>query len=259
MKTPQPTRFQKYRKIYDTTQGWFEFGAAGIWDALLEEQSKQNITGHLFEIGVWHGKSAALLAMHAKPKREECHFVDLTYTNLPTKETLRRARGAALDRSIHLIEADSRDFAHAALLREKPNRFRFAHIDAEHTGGAVYGDLATCNTLLNQQGIVCLDDFMMPNYPQVTEAVFRYVRDHPDQYTMILCGYFKAFLARPHFAHRYLEFFAKHLIDQLEEREIAATLFKTTWPAEMNCFGIRERTDGRRYRGPDWDFDSIIY
>ena len=44
----------------DAVPGWFSFQSFCVWRAFLEHQA--NITGDLFEIGVWKGRSASMLA-----------------------------------------------------------------------------------------------------------------------------------------------------------------------------------------------------
>ncbi len=93
----------------------------------------------------------------------------------------------------------------------------------------------------------------------MTEAVFRYIREHPDSFSMFLCGCSKAYLARPFYVHNYLEFCAKSLADELEARELVMTLSKTTVPAEMNTFGMGRRFEDCRYKGTDTEHDVIPY
>lgn len=50
---------------------------------------------------------------------------------------------------------------------------------------------------------------------------------------MFLCGYNKAYLARPHFVHKYLELCGEELGRQLEERGLEVSLARTTYSAEM--------------------------
>jgi len=47
----------------DAIPGWFMFQSYCVWRALLDQQAR--ITGDLFEIGVWRGRSASVLAFGA--------------------------------------------------------------------------------------------------------------------------------------------------------------------------------------------------
>src|SRR5260370_20629482 len=48
----------------DAIPGWFMFQSYCVWRALLDQQAR--VAGDLFEIGVWRGRSASLLASHRK-------------------------------------------------------------------------------------------------------------------------------------------------------------------------------------------------
>lgn len=249
-------RFLKYQLVHDVTEGWFSVEAAACWDTTLAFQTAQKVSGHLMEIGVWHGKSAALMAMHADPATETCFLVDRFLNQSAVEKTLLRVR-PAVDDSLRFIRCDSRALAVAPLVAEGFRQFRWMHIDGEHTAGAVYHDLSLAHALLSQEGVVCIDDFISWMYPQIAQAVFGYLKDNPDHFTMFLCGFNKAYLARPLFVHTYLEYCQEQFVVDLEDRGLSATLSKTTMPADMNCFGVGMRTDDRRFRGPDWAQGSI--
>src|SRR5260370_6142464 len=48
----------------DAIPGWFMFQSYCVWRALLDQQAR--VAGDLFEIGVWRGRSASLLASYRK-------------------------------------------------------------------------------------------------------------------------------------------------------------------------------------------------
>ncbi|QDU84468.1 hypothetical protein Pla163_15780 [Planctomycetes bacterium Pla163] len=249
------TRFERYMQIHGSIDGWFSRESAAIWDSLLEFQAADGVRGNMLEIGVWEGKSAALTAMHARPG-ETVHLADLDLKIEP----IQRALGAARPEpgvEFTTIAGDSRDLNVSPLVAEEFGRHRFIHIDGEHTARAVTNDLALANQLLAPQGVVVVDDFFSWLYPQITEAVLRYVRQFPDDFALFLCGYNKAYLARPHYVHRYLEACATRLPAQLEARGVVSTIAKTTYPAELNTFGIGPRFQEMPLRGPDWDPKTI--
>lgn len=248
--------FDRYLEVEDRIEGWFSREAAATWDALLSLQERCSVAGNMLEIGVWRGKSAAMLAIHADPRREKLMLLDKYLTPNELRENLGLVRGP-LDDSIQFIQGDSRRLAVDPLIAEGFESFRWIHIDGEHSAGAVTNDLLIAQTLCAPNGIVCLDDFFNWMYPQVTEAVLRYVRENPDHFALFLCGYNKAYLARPHYVHTLLDFCKVRLADELEARGVEATVAKTTWPAEMNTFGIGPRFEGKALRGPDWDQRTI--
>ena len=58
----------------DAIPGWFMFQSYCVWRALLDQQSRA--TGDLFEIGVWRGRSASVLASYRKGD-EKLYLCDL--------------------------------------------------------------------------------------------------------------------------------------------------------------------------------------
>jgi len=250
-------RFARYMDATEETDGWFNAESAALWDALLGWQTTRRIKGHMLEIGVWHGKSAALMAMHADADRT-CMLVDIKIHRARIESALERL-GLRDSIEVSCLQCNSRELVTDPLITEGFRGFRWIHIDGEHTGGAVSSDLAIAANLLADGGVVVIDDFFSWLYPQITEAVLRYLRSYPDDFSMFLCGYNKAYLARPHFVHEYMELCAGSLCDELEQRGIEPTLSRTTYPAEMNTFGIGNRFQGARLRGPDWEPGVIRY
>jgi SAM-dependent methyltransferase len=249
--------FEDYRRITAGIDGWFSVGATAIWDALLAFQAEHGITGHLLEIGVWEGKSAALMAMHARPGTK----LILADFKLKSAAIERALSSAGIAEGVEVVQlgGDSRALHIHPLVPECFQKVRWMHIDGEHSARAVSSDLALANQLLAPDGVLVVDDFFSWLYPQVTEAVLRYVRQFPDDFTLFLCGYNKAYLARTHFAHRYLAFCAEQLPEALTARGLETTVAKTTYPSEMNTFGVGPVFQDLTRRGPDWEPDTLRY
>ena len=51
--------------------------ALAAWDALLSFQESKNISGNCLEIGVWRGKTAAVMLNHTKPENEKLYLIDI--------------------------------------------------------------------------------------------------------------------------------------------------------------------------------------
>jgi len=249
--------FEAYQKITGAIEGWFSDGASAVWDSLLSFQRSQDIRGDLCEIGVWHGKAAALMAMHAAPG-SKLILADYQLKAGPIQRSLAAAQPAA-GVEVLTIGCDSRELHVHPIVGEHFQKVRWMHIDGQHTARAISSDMALANMLLASDGVLVIDDFFSWLYPQITEAVFRYLRTFPDDFSLFLCGYEKAYLARPHAVHRYLEFCAQQLPEDLEARGKTTTVGKTTLPAEMNTFGVGPRFQNKALRGPDWEPNTIRY
>lgn len=250
------TRFAEHLDLHHRIEGWFSVESAAAWDAMLSWQRRNGVSGNLLEIGVWKGKSAALLALHSDPSSEVLLLVDKQFDQPTVERALGEVYGDGPS-SYQMLETDSRVLLRDTMMVDAFESFRWIHIDGEHSARAVMNDLEVANGLLADDGVVCVDDYFNFLYPQVTEAVNRYVRENPDDFALFLCGYNKAYLARPHRVHRYLEFCKTELCTEFEARGVEATLAKTTLPAEMNTFGMGPRFNDQPMRGPDWDQDTV--
>src|SRR5438445_12231387 len=58
----------------DAIPGWFMFQSYCVWRALLDQQARAS--GDLFEIGVWRGRSASVLASY-RMGDEKLYLCDL--------------------------------------------------------------------------------------------------------------------------------------------------------------------------------------
>src|SRR5258708_29570472 len=58
----------------DAIPGWFMFQSYCVWRALLDQQAR--VAGDLFEIGVWRGRSASVLASYRQGD-EKLYLCDL--------------------------------------------------------------------------------------------------------------------------------------------------------------------------------------
>ena len=247
-----PSRLAAWRERFGALPGWFNEESVLAWDCLLGFQAATGRRGHFLEIGVYHGKSAGLAWLHARPG-EEIVLVD-PYRLGEVRPALEAVRAEG----VHTYALTSDRLPMAELDRVR-GACRWLHVDGEHTGSACAHDLGVADSLLHDGGVIVVDDFMAANYPQVTAATFAYLHSHPHRLRLFLCGFHKGYLARPRTVRPYLEYLRDRLQDDLGERGFGAriTLWKTTSPDDMNCFGMRA-WDGRTHVGLDWDKTSIL-
>jgi predicted O-methyltransferase YrrM len=245
--------YQRYQQSCATIAGWFSAESAAIWDTLLGYQEANAICGNLLEIGVFQGKSAAMAALHSQPK-ETCVLVD----PMPLDEVHQRIDQIAPAAKCQYLQELSQYLPRYPFVGEAARDFRWIHIDGEHSAQAVSSDLALAERLLSDRGILVLDDFFSPGYPQITQALFRFLEATPGRLTLVLCGYNKGYLCRPRAAREYLTFIRSFLYPNMAKRGCGRiTICKTSEPADMNTFGVVERLNDLDYRGPDWDVRNI--
>ena len=198
----------------------------------------------ILEIGVFHGKSAVLLGLHCA-KHEPLVLVDLY--DFGAKEAVRKLTG----KDPLYIQSDSQLVAQRPELVALAGKFRWIHVDGDHTSRGVRNDLEISNRLLADDGVICLDDFFAASFPQVSSASFEFLKAHPNELRLFFCGYNKGYLCRPKKQRYYTEFLKTDLIQELKDRELKQfTVFKTD-PDETVSLGIAYRFNDQDFFGAD--------
>jgi len=196
-----------YLSATQDVEGWFFPIDAHLFSAADAMQKRMNVHGNLFEIGVHHGKTAIFLAHLASPHESlgVCDVFDRQELNVD------HSGGGSLAR----FEKNMRTHACAVNLRvfAKPSSeltaedttttCRFFHIDGGHRQEDVYTDLETADRALLGAGMVAVDDVFNPNWPEVSEGVYRFVLERPQVFAPIAIGGNKVLFARPWMAQRY--------------------------------------------------------
>ena len=249
------SKFKKFKELSKNVDGWFNLQSAGVWDSLLGFQERSGIEGDFLEIGVWHGKSALMSTMHSR-ENERCIFVDIS-----VREEARKNIGNAKADNTFFIQGKSGNIVRSKILYEKGSEnFRWIHIDGAHTRQQVVGDLRLAEMLLSDLGVITLDDFMSNYYPQVTAGVFDFLSNNQGRLSLFLCGFNKGYLIRPMAFPNYMNHVAGDLVSDLKKNGInKVTLCKTTYPEDMNCFGLVPSWNNREFRGLDLHKDLLLY
>lgn len=248
-------KLQQWKSITENVQGFFMPEAAAVWDVLLEShnQAKTYATGNVVEIGVLRGKSAALAALHTRADEE------LILCDLYLSDEVKHLIASIKSEKVTYLEGNSANLVGSSKALEYAKRCRWIHIDGDHTGQSVTHDLMLADQWLSEKGIICCDDFMNPVYPQLTAAIFHYLNNHPYELTMFLCGYNKCYLTRPKSSHLYLEMILNQLYKELSIRGVQNfSVYKTTLPSDMNCFGVSHRFSDHDYYGLDDDPTLVV-
>lgn len=148
-----------------------------------ETQNSLGITGHIAEIGVFHGKLLIALAHLAQPgaKVTAIDVFDDQARNIDgagvgSLERLKaniEAHGPDIGLDYAFIKADSAALNLADILRLVQERgpFRLFSVDGCHTAEHTLNDMLTAQDCLAPGGVIMLDDMFQPHWPGVTEAV----------------------------------------------------------------------------------------
>jgi hypothetical protein len=195
-----------------------------------------------------------MLAMHAS-EADELFLVDPS-DFLDAAEALVKT---VKPKGVVVFKQRSSQGAAWGLASSHAHLFRWVHVDGDHKAQTVWNDLELGNRLLADEGILCVDDFFNPRYPQLTYAVCTFLEKHRAELQMFLCGFYKAYLVRPNALLTHLGFVKDQLGNQLGVRGVREfTIYKTDYPGMLNCFGIRERWGDFLYYGLDEDPTQVL-
>lgn len=243
----------RFHEEYGHVKGSFNDASAACWSFLMDWQNANGISGNLFEIGVQYGRSAVFSSLYMQEK-EIAGFCDL-YLRKEAVDLLNTI-GAGEKRFLKMSSAQLTPSIQAP---EFIANCRWVHIDGSHSGSIFANDLRVANALLGGDGIIVVDDFFSVQYPQITAAVFDFLRSNPWDLRLVLAGYNKGYLCRPLKAQELLHHIKDNFYSGMCDRgQRNIRVFKSTEPGDYNCFGFAPAPeDMSGYHGPDWAPDKI--
>lgn len=152
----------------ETVQDYLPSLDVRLLGALLAYQEENNITGHLCEIGVHHGRLFLMLAL-ARRAGERALAIDLFEDDAINMNTQHAGRDRALFANAHrfgiklseeeTFKTSSRDIGANDILARTAGHIRFFSIDGRHLYPAVENDLRLAKRTLTPEGIIAIDDF----------------------------------------------------------------------------------------------------
>lgn len=248
--------FLRFQKDFDELPGYVIPESLCIWDFLLDLQSQTWQPASLLEIGVYYGKSAMMLALHCKSE-EKLLLVDFSDFVEEARKVLTKFNAAKFE----VIKTRSSDAKCWELSSRYAHSLRWIHIDGEHKAETVWNDLSLANHLLSETGIICVDDFFSPMYPQLTYVICKFLEQHRAELQLFLCGYYKGYLARPGALPKYLQAIREGLASAMTASGFSDfTIYKTDYPYVVNAFGVvGQRWQGFEYYGLDEDPKNLPY
>ncbi len=242
-----------YNARFRDTPGYFMDEAIAMWDFLLLQQAGSGIQGNFLEIGVFGGKSAYLGAVHMR-QDETCLLVDVGDIT-PVAARIHEE----LKRTTLVVNARSDDPAAERQLAAYLGTVRWFHIDGDHSGFSAANDLRLADRFLAAGGIICVDDFFNPRYPQLSAAVYKFLFDHSFSYRIVLCGMNKCYLVRTVDYGFYEGLIRKYLFGHLSGLGYSVLVSKSSWVHDMGCFAVLSRYVDVNLLGRDEDPEDIPF
>lgn len=232
-----------YHRQYVDVPGFFGVESQAIWDFFLRAQAEMGIVGDFLEIGVYKGKSAILAALYL---RQDEHAVLVDVSPVPeTRAVLEKIRPGA---NVYL-ESLSTEAAFNSEITARAGRFRWCHVDGDHTGYSALHDIRLCASVLAPNGILVVDDFFNFRYPQLTASVYRFLFDHPIEWKMVFAGANKAYLCHSAVYRTYEAIIRKWLIMLCKEYDL--TLCKSSYVSDWGSYSVTPAYGGPAFIGMD--------
>jgi hypothetical protein len=212
---PVSPALRKYlrRKIY-SINGYLKSLDARLIVALASWQTSNKIAGGLAEIGVHHGKLFFLLAL-SRQVGEKSLAIDLFEDDEKNASTRYGGRSRAFSthaaslnvtlESTEVQKADSLTLTSDDIL-SRVGRVRIFSVDGGHLYHHVAHDLPLVLSTLAPGGVIAVDDFCNPEWPEVTSATYDFVRAQEGKIVPAILTKKKLYLAAPHIASAYGEF-----------------------------------------------------
>lgn len=155
--------------------------AATVGAATMRIQSENGITGHFVEIGAFAGRYFIALSHALKDDERAIGFDTFHWPSPKVKTKLEEniARYGIPDRSL-VAAADSLTLSAKDILKLAPGKkVRFFHVDGEHTPEHLSNDLALAAAVLDDRGVICLDDMLHAGYPTLPVTVHEFLKGEP--------------------------------------------------------------------------------
>lgn len=192
--------------------GYFTARHAAVFDLLLGIQSVSNIAGNLLEIGAYNGRSAAMLLLHQAASEA------LVLIDARESASVNALIGRHPTKQVEYLIGDRRRTMSREWLERRSGTCRWIHIDGNHTFPFVYEELECADILLQDDGLVVMDDAFSSHFPEVTQALFLYQHQHPGRFELLALGDGKAYLARPTTHEQYFDAAAPLLRSEAAKR-----------------------------------------
>jgi hypothetical protein len=246
-------KFSHYKSTFNNIPGWCSDQSIFVWDFLFQAQDSLGVQGDFLEIGVYKGKTAVLGALYLRPE-DWCVLIDIN----PVPEAAAYIESFRTDKNKYLCRS-SINAGKATEVREHFRRCRWVHIDGDHKGTAVKNDLELAVKLIQDKGIICVDDFFSFRYPQIAAATYKFLFDHDPHFRIFFGGSNKCYICRENAFAAYDGIIRDNLSGAMDSRGITDQINRTSYASDYGCFTISWREGERRFCGLDDNIDKVVF
>lgn len=157
--------------------GWWKNLLFYAYEEIDKFQTEESIEGNLGEIGIYHGRSLIPLSNFRKENEIMVCMENGKWTEgkEPYKQNLINAFGSLDGFEIYHESSENTKRFH------KYNPFRIFYIDGSHTYEMTLNDLRIAGEVLNEKGILFLDDYANPKLGgPICKAVDKFLEENSE-------------------------------------------------------------------------------
>lgn len=243
--------------------GWLARIDAEIIKTILDYQSDSNLKGAVAEIGVHYGKCFVELCLGLN-QGEKAYAIDIFEDQHLNKDAsgggsreilLNNIASFGIDAGNVILDARSSADVKPSEIRSAVGDVRFFSVDGGHWLELVDNDLTLAEETLAEFGVIALDDFHRPEWPDVSAGYFSWYGKRAKPFVPIAIGFNKLYIAHQDWAVRYraalesndflgsfaskrsvfqgqdLLVYQRYLVQELPLRNVAQTLMMTFTPS----------------------------
>lgn len=163
-------------------QGFFNYDDAQHFQLVLRMQSLMGVKGDLLEIGSWQGRSSSFMSFFLR-SGERLIVSDVfsqqandVYSEYPSvedvKENIMKVNPDINSSQLLFLEGNSTNMQMPSDIN-----LRFAHVDGGHAFQECYQDLTNISPRIIRSGIVVVDDYDHPDWPEVKPATDMWLQE----------------------------------------------------------------------------------
>ena len=191
-------QFEKYLSEFENIEGWFDKRAVKVLQYFNQLQLENSIEGDIFEIGAYKGKLTILLAIFLRNNEK------LIVNDIFDLQNLNISRSGSKANYVDFMNNLSDYFNDLSFLEiiiagssslhntQRNDKFRIFSIDGGHSAEETYEDMLYASKVIDEKGIIILDDYYNSNWPGVKEGADKYCSEYND--LVPLTAFFNKFI-----------------------------------------------------------------
>jgi FkbM family methyltransferase len=191
--------------------GWFYRLDAEIFGLLTDHQNSNALDGSLVEIGLHHGQSFIALCLSLRDGQRaygidlfEQQSLNLDRSGKGDRSTVEKnLQAAGVDLAAIILDARASTSVTSGDILGSVGAARFFSIDGGHQREVVRSDLLLAEQTLAEHGVVALDDFLRPEWPDVSAGYFAWFETSSKSIVPFAIGLNKLYLCRQSYVGRY--------------------------------------------------------